>query len=289
MSEFESLLNSYKSRINKQLEGLLPRDDSILSSAMRYSVLNGGKRLRPILVYMTSELGNAKNNSLDTLAGAIELIHCYSLIHDDLPSMDNDDLRRGNPTTHKKYDEATAILAGDALQPLAFKLLSQMDAPDQSKLAIINNIANACGHLGMVGGQIKDIHSDDIKDVEALDLMHSQKTGRLIQTSLETAAILCGLSANEVSMLSEYGSKIGLAFQIQDDIIDIESPSYISGKDQGSDIDQDKITYPAIAGLEESKIRAKELASEAKKILQPLSKNADNLHKLAEYVVSRET
>lgn len=289
MSEFESLLNSYKSRINKQLEGLLPRDDSILSSAMRYSVLNGGKRLRPILVYMTSELGNAKNDSLDTLAGAIELIHCYSLIHDDLPSMDNDDLRRGNPTTHKKYDEATAILAGDALQPLAFKLLSQMDAPDQSKLAIINNIANACGHMGMVGGQIKDIHSNDIKDVEALDLMHSQKTGRLIQTSLETAAILCGLSANEVSMLSEYGSKIGLAFQIQDDIIDIESPSYISGKDQGSDISQDKITYPAIAGLEESKIRAKELASEAKKILQPLSKNADNLHKLAEYVVSRET
>ena len=289
MSEFESLLNSYKSRINKQLEGLLPRDDSILSSAMRYSVLNGGKRLRPILVYMTSELGNAKNESLDTLAGAIELIHCYSLIHDDLPSMDNDDLRRGNPTTHKKYDEATAILAGDALQPLAFKLLSQMDAPDQSKLAIINNIANACGHLGMVGGQIKDIHSNDIKDVEALDLMHSQKTGRLIQTSLETTAILCGLSANEVSMLSEYGSKIGLAFQIQDDIIDIESPSYISGKDQGSDISQDKITYPAIAGLEESKIRAKELASEAKKILQPLSKNADNLHKLAEYVVSRET
>ena len=289
MSEFESLLNSYKSRINKQLESLLPRDDSILSSAMRYSVLNGGKRLRPILVYMTSELGNAKNDSLDTLAGAIELIHCYSLIHDDLPSMDNDDLRRGNPTTHKKYDEATAILAGDALQPLAFELLSQIDAPDQSKLAIINNIANACGHLGMVGGQIKDIHSNDIKDVEALDLMHSQKTGRLIQTSLETAAILCGLSANEVSMLSEYGSKIGLAFQIQDDIIDIESPSYVSGKDQGSDIDQDKITYPALAGLEESKIRAKELASEAKKILQPLSKNADNLLKLAEYVVSRET
>jgi geranylgeranyl pyrophosphate synthase len=289
MSEFESLLNSYKSRINKQLESLLPRDDSILSSAMRYSVLNGGKRLRPILVYMTSELGNTKNDSLDTLAGAIELIHCYSLIHDDLPSMDNDDLRRGNPTTHKKYDEATAILAGDALQPLAFELLSQIDAPDQSKLAIINNIANACGHLGMVGGQIKDIHSDDIEDVEALDLMHSQKTGRLIQTSLETAAILCELSANEVSMLSEYGSKIGLAFQIQDDIIDIESPSYISGKDQGSDISQDKITYPALAGLEESKIRAKELASEAKKILQPLSKNADNLLKLAEYVVSRET
>ena len=289
MSEFESLLNSYKSRINKQLEGLLPRDDSILSSAMRYSVLNGGKRLRPILVYMTSELGNAKNDSLDTLAGAIELIHCYSLIHDDLPSMDNDDLRRGNPTTHKKYDEATAILAGDALKPLAFELLSQMGAPDQLKLAIINNIANACGHMGMVGGQIKDIHSNDIKDVEALDLMHSQKTGRLIQTSLETTAILCGLSANEVSMLSEYGSKIGLAFQIQDDIIDIESPSYISGKDQGSDISQNKITYPAIAGLEESKIRAKELASEAKKILQPLSKNADNLHKLAEYVVSRET
>ena len=189
----------------------------------------------------------------------------------------------------KKYDEATAILAGDALQPLAFELLSQIDAPDQSKLAIINNIANACGHLGMVGGQIKDIHSDDIEDVEALDLMHSQKTGRLIQTSLETAAVLCGLSANEVSMLSEYGSKIGLAFQIQDDIIDIESPSSISGKDQGSDLELDKITYPSIVGLEESKDKARQLAEEAKEILQPLAKNTDNLCNLADYIVSRKT
>ena len=136
------------------LEGLLPSDDSILANAMRYSVLNGGKRLRPILVYIVSELGSAEGDSLDILAGSIELIHCYSLIHDDLPSMDNDDLRRGIPTTHKEYNEATAILAGDALQPLAFELLSRINTSDKNKIAIIESLAKACGYKGMVGGQI---------------------------------------------------------------------------------------------------------------------------------------
>ena len=289
MSEFESLLGSYQKRINQTLEGLLPSDDSILSEAMRYSVLNGGKRLRPILVYLSSELGEASHDSIDTLAGSIELIHCYSLIHDDLPSMDDDDLRRGNPTTHKKFDEATAILAGDALQPLAFELISNLDTSDSNKITIVNCLANACGYSGMVGGQIKDIHSKEINTVQDLDIMHSQKTGRLIQASLETSGILSGLDQKDIEALNKYGKKIGLAFQIQDDIIDIESPSSISGKDQGSDINQNKITYPSIVGLEESRTRARELASEAKEMLHLSHKNADNLHKLADYIVQRKT
>ena len=289
MSEFEKLLTSYQNRINSKLESLLPSDDSILSEAIRYSVLDGGKRLRPILVYLIGELGNAEKDSLDILAGSVEIIHCYSLIHDDLPSMDDDDLRRGKPTTHKKYDEATAILAGDALQPLAFELISNLDTSDSNKIAIVNCLANACGYLGMVGGQIKDIHSKEINTVNELDIMHSQKTGRLIQASLETSGILSGLDQKDIEALSKYGEKIGLAFQIQDDIIDIESPSSISGKDQGSDINQDKITYPSIVGLEGSRTKARELASEAKEILHLSQKNTDNLYKLADYIVQRKT
>ena len=289
MSEFEKLLTSYKNRINSKLESLLPSDGSILSEAIRYSVIGGGKRLRPILVYLIGELGNAKNDSLDILAGSVEIIHCYSLIHDDLPSMDDDDLRRGKPTTHKKYDEATAILAGDALQPLAFELISNLDTSDSNKITIVNCLANACGYLGMVGGQIKDIHSKEINTVHDLDVMHSQKTGRLIQASLETSGILSGLDKKDIETLSKYGEKIGLAFQIQDDIIDIESPSSISGKDQGSDINQEKITYPSIVGLEGSRTKARELAYEAKEILHLSQKNTDYLHKLADYIVQRKT
>ena len=289
MSDFEKLLTSYQNRINSKLECLLPSDDSILSEAIRYSVLDGGKRLRPILVYLIGELGSAENDSLDILAGSVEMIHCYSLIHDDLPSMDDDDLRRGKPTTHKKYDEATAILAGDALQPFAFELVTTINISDRKKLSIIKSLAEACGYQGMVGGQIKDIHSQDIKDVESLDIMHSQKTGRLIQSSIETAGILSNLRKQDIESLIEYGDKIGLAFQIQDDIIDIESPSTLSGKDQGSDIEKDKLTYPSIVGIENSKVRAFDLAKEAKEKLQLLDRNTDNLCKLADYIVSRKT
>ena len=289
MSEFDKLLTSYQNRINSKLESLLPSDGSILSEAIRYSVIGGGKRLRPILVYLIGELGNAKNDSLDILAGSVEIIHCYSLIHDDLPSMDDDDLRRGKPTTHKKYDEATAILAGDALQPFAFELVTTINISDRKKLSIIQSLAEACGYQGMVGGQIKDIHSHDIKDVESLDIMHSQKTGRLIQSSIETAGILSNLRKEDIESLIEYGDKIGLAFQIQDDIIDIESPSTLSGKDQGSDVEKDKLTYPSIVGIENSKVRAFDLAEEAKEKLQLLDRNTDNLCKLADYIVSRKT
>ncbi len=288
MSEFEKLLESYQARVNQKLEVLLPDDDSILISAMRYSVLNGGKRLRPILAYLTGELNDTEAEYIDTLASSLELIHCYSLIHDDLPAMDDDELRRGNPTTHKKFDEATAILAGDALQPLAFELISTIKTSDRNKVQMISSLSEACGYLGMVGGQIKDINSNQIKDLESLDSMHSEKTGRLIQASIETAGILSGLSASDIESLKEYGGKIGLAFQIQDDIIDIESPASVSGKDQGSDIGKDKTTYPSLVGLEASKVRAQELSNDAKKILQPINKNTDNLDKLADYIVSRK-
>ena len=288
MSEFEKLLGSYQARVNQKLEVLLPPDDSILTSAMRYSVLNGGKRLRPILAYLTGELNDTEAEYMDTLASSLELIHCYSLIHDDLPAMDDDELRRGNPTTHKKFDEATAILAGDALQPLAFELISTIKTTDRNKVQMINSLSKACGYLGMVGGQIKDINSNQIKDVESLDSMHSEKTGRLIQASIETAGILSGLSPSDIESLKEYGGKIGLAFQIQDDIIDIESPATVSGKDQGSDIGKDKTTYPSLVGLEASKVRAHELSKDAKKILQPINKNTDNLAILADYIVSRK-
>ena len=288
MSEFEKLLESYQARVNQKLEVLLPDDDSILISAMRYSVLNGGKRLRPILAYLTGELNDTEAEYIDTLASSLELIHCYSLIHDDLPAMDDDELRRGNLTTHKKFDEATAILAGDALQPLAFELISTIKTSDRNKVQMISSLSEACGYLGMVGGQIKDINSNQIKDVESLDSMHFEKTGRLIQASIETAGILSGLSASDIESLKEYGKKIGLAFQIQDDIIDIESPASVSGKDQGSDIGKDKTTYPSLVGLEASKVRAQELSNDAKKILQPINKNTDNLDKLADYIVSRK-
>ena len=288
MSEFEKLLESYQARVNQKLEVLLPDDDSILISAMRYSVLNGGKRLRPILAYLTGELNDTEAEYMDTLASSLELIHCYSLIHDDLPAMDDDELRRGNPTTHKKFDEATAILAGDALQPLAFELISTIKTSDRNKVQMISSLSEACGYSGMVGGQIKDINSNQIKDVESLDSMHFEKTGRLIQASIETAGILSGLSASDIESLKEYGGKIGLAFQIQDDIIDIESPASVSGKDQGSDIGKDKTTYPSLVGLEASKVRAQELSNDAKKILQPINKNTDNLDKLADYIVSRK-
>ena len=190
---------------------------------------------------------------------------------------------------HKKYDEATAILTGDALQPFAFELVTTIDISVENKLSIIKSLAQACGYQGMVGGQIKDIHSNDIKDVKSLDVMHSQKTGRLIQSSIETAGILSGLRKQDIESLIEYGDKIGLAFQIQDDIIDIESPSAISGKDQGSDIEKDKPTYPSIVGIENSKVRAFDLAKEAKEKLQLLERNTDNLCKLADYIVSRKT
>jgi len=287
MIDFENLLKKYRDQVNKALQEALPSESSLIIEAMRYSVLNGGKRLRPVLVYLSSDLNQCDQKARDLSACAVELIHCYSLIHDDLPSMDNDDLRRGNPACHIKFDEATAILAGDALQPLAFELICGINIKEKTKTLILSKLANASGFSGMVGGQVKDIQMNNEVTVEELDLMHFQKTGRLIQTSLEIGGLLSDLEEENIKLLNLYGEKIGLAFQIQDDIIDIESPASVSGKNQGSDIVQNKITYPSVVGIEESKAKAYKLAEEAKEILVPLSKKADNLRFLADYVVNR--
>ena len=289
MSDFENLLKKYRDQVNKNLKEVLPSEDSLLTEAMRYSVLNGGKRLRPILVYLSSDLGQCDQRDRDLSACVVELIHCYSLIHDDLPSMDNDDLRRGSPTCHVQFDEATAILAGDALQPLAFELICKINVQENIKVLLLSKLAKACGFSGMVGGQVKDIYMDEKVTIEELDLMHFQKTGRLIQTSLEIGGYLSQLEEETIELLGNYGEKIGLAFQIQDDIIDIESPALVSGKNQGSDLNQNKITYPSMVSLEGAKSKANQLAEEAKEILVPLSQKADNLRMLADYVVSRNS
>ena len=290
MSEFEDLIRAYQERVNQALKTALPPiNNSRLVDAMRYSVLNGGKRLRPILVYLSSELGKTETSIADTAACAVEFIHCYSLIHDDLPAMDDDKLRRGKPTCHIKFDEATAILAGDALQPMAYELICSLEnLPDTTKISMVNSLTKACSHNGMVEGQMKDIQLNKAVSVDALDLMHEQKTGRLIEASIELGGLIGGLNSDELLILKAYGQKIGLAFQIRDDIIDVESPSSESGKPQGSDAMKEKITYPSLVGIKESKIRSQELAEEALEILTSLNLKTDKINSLTSYVVTRK-
>jgi|TARA_B110000914_G_scaffold109606_1_gene95995 geranylgeranyl pyrophosphate synthase len=289
MPEFEDLIQAYQERVNQALKiALPPINNSRLVDAMHYSVLNGGKRLRPILVYLSSELGKTETSIADTAACAVEFIHCYSLIHDDLPAMDDDKLRRGKPTCHIKFDEATAILAGDALQPMAYELICSLEnLPDTTKISMVNSLTKACSHNGMVEGQMKDIQLNKAVSVDALDLMHEQKTGRLIEASIELGGLIGGLNSDELLILKAYGQKIGLAFQIRDDIIDVESPSSESGKPQGSDAMKEKITYPSLVGIKESKIRSQELAEEALEILTSLNLKTDKINSLTSYVVTR--
>tara|TARA_B110000093_G_scaffold92108_1_gene99552 strand:- start:66 stop:941 length:876 start_codon:yes stop_codon:yes gene_type:complete len=289
MPEFEDLIQAYQERVNQALKiALPPINNSRLVDAMHYSVLNGGKRLRPILVYLSSELGKTETSIADTAACAVEFIHCYSLIHDDLPAMDDDKLRRGKPTCHIKFDEATAILAGDALQPMAYELICSLEnLPDTTKISMVNSLTKACSHNGMVEGQMKDMQLNKAVSVDALDLMHEQKTGRLIEASIELGGLIGGLNSDELLILKAYGQKIGLAFQIRDDIIDVESPSSESGKPQGSDAMKEKITYPSLVGIKESKIRSQELAEEALEILTSLNLKTDKINSLTSYVVTR--
>lgn len=290
MPEFEDLIQAYQERVNQALKiALPPINNSRLVDAMHYSVLNGGKRLRPILVYLSSELGKTETSIADTAACAVEFIHCYSLIHDDLPAMDDDKLRRGKPTCHIKFDEATAILAGDALQPMAYELICSLEnLPDTTKISMVNSLTKACSHNGMVEGQMKDMQLNKAVSVDALDLMHEQKTGRLIEASIELGGLIGGLNSDELLILKAYGQKIGLAFQIRDDIIDVESPSSESGKPQGSDAMKEKITYPSLVGIKESKIRSQELAEEALEILTSLNLKTDKINSLTSYVVTRK-
>jgi geranylgeranyl pyrophosphate synthase len=288
-------LEEYQQRIEQVLDRCLSLPDSgtaRLREGMRYSVLGGGKRLRPVLVYTTGQCLGAPLEQLDIPAAAVELVHVYSLVHDDLPAMDDDDLRRGRATCHRAFDEATAILVGDALQALAFDVLSH-DASGAiapaARLKMIRILAYASGTSGMAGGQAIDLasvgHTLTAPEVEN---MHRRKTGALIQCSVLLGATAAGLSVGpELDALTRFGADIGLAFQIQDDILDVEGETAVLGKSARADIARNKPTYPSTVGLDAARVRARELCDTAISALTPLGKRADALTELARFVVSR--
>ena len=294
---FRERVPEYSARIERVLDRWLPPADKLpqrLHSAMRYAVLGGGKRLRPLLIYATGEALGLSPERLDGPAAAVEIIHAYSLIHDDLPAMDDDALRRGRPTCHIAYDEATAILAGDALQVLAFQILSEdpaMAVTPAARVEMLKSVAVASGSAGMAGGQAIDLAAAGRQlDLAELELMHIHKTGALIRASVLLAAQSApGLEATRFTALDRYAKCVGLAFQIQDDILDVEGETFTLGKQAGADSARNKPTYPSILGLTESKQRAVELRDEAVQALVPLGDSAGPLIWLAEYIVSRES
>jgi farnesyl diphosphate synthase len=260
---------------------------------MRYAVLGGGKRLRPLLIYATGETLGLPSERLDGPAAAVEIIHAYSLIHDDLPAMDDDDLRRGRATCHKAFDEATAILAGDALQVLAFLILAEdpaMAATPATRVEMLKRVALASGSLGMAGGQALDLAAAGKSlDLAGLEHMHIHKTGALIRASVLLAAQSApGLEAGKHQALDHYAKCVGLAFQIRDDILDVEGETATLGKRAGADSALNKPTYPSVLGLEKSKQRAQELKDDAVESLAPFGEAAAPLRWLAEYIVFRE-
>lgn len=295
MMSLKDLMTTYQQRVNTILETWLPTSSiqpANLHQAMRYSVLNGGKRVRPLLVYLTGRTFKVDLLSLDGPACAVELIHAYSLIHDDLPAMDDDDLRRGQPTCHKAFDEATAILAGDALQTLAFYVLSHdpySQATDKQRLEMIHTLALASGSRGMVGGQALDMEAErKTLNLTELENMHIHKTGALIRASVKLGALACPhLDEGLLDKLDHYAKCIGLAFQIQDDILDVEADTVTLGKTQGADQAHHKSTYPSLLGLRGAKQMAQELVAQAIASLNDLDQQANPLRWMAEYIVSR--
>jgi|TARA_B100002019_G_scaffold8484_1_gene6751 farnesyl diphosphate synthase len=291
-----SFLNSNLERINKAIvETLPPRDLSKISQAIHYSVLNGGKRIRPQLVLLMAESLNLNVNSktIDLMAASGELIHSYSLIHDDLPSMDDDDYRRGKLSCHKKFDEATAILAGDAIQPLALEVLTTIEdkkLKPESKLKIINLFAKACGPRGMVEGQSRDLEAEGKEiTVEELDEIHYLKTGKLIEACVESICVLKDdLPNTHLKAFLEFAKKFGLAFQIKDDILDVVGDERVMGKPLNSDSKLNKASYPAIIGLEASQERAEKLCSEALEILSTLPYETSKLIQLSKFIILRD-
>jgi len=285
----------YQQRINnfltKQLDSLIVNDEKLLA-AMRYGLLIGGKRMRPYLAYITGESLGAEQTDIDAIAGALECIHAYSLLHDDLPAMDDDDLRRGKPTCHKAFDEATAILAGDALQTLAFDILAnhQFSEKTQSKqIILVQQLVAASGYQGMCGGQALDLSATD-KNINLVQLkqLHSLKTGALLEASiLMTAECSLQVTSTEKSALKEYAQLIGLAYQVQDDIIDITSTEEELGKPKGSDLAANKSTYPALLGLQGAQEKAENLFQQALQALACLPYNTQSLAEFATFIVKR--
>lgn len=296
---FSHYLNACQERVNHALNLVLPaatQNPTVLHEAMRYATLNGGKRLRATLVYATGEIFNdSKDISgdvylplLDAAACAVELIHSYSLVHDDLPSMDNDTLRRGQPTCHVKYGEATAILVGDALQSLAFQCLA--NAKFSSNLLVIAELAKSAGSLGMAGGQALDIlHTGTTLTIDELKNIHEMKTGALIIAAVRMAALSSKhMTEQELKHLTQYAAYLGLAFQVQDDILDVTGSTHDLGKTSGKDQEQEKITYVSVLGLEKAKRYAEELSEKALECLNIFDQKADRLRELVRYAVSRE-
>lgn len=294
---FSDFLRACQQRINKKLDYLLPAPEdstcssSQLKSALRYSLLNGGKRIRPVLSYAAAEALGGINQDTDLVASSVELIHAYSLIHDDLPAMDDDDLRRGKPTCHIKYDEATAILAGDALQSLAFEQLTKLQhIQPETSLQLIVCLAKAAGANGMVEGQAIDILSvDQTLNLQQLEHMHHKKTGEMILASITMGALSTGnVTTDQLSALETYGRAIGLAFQVQDDILDVISDTSVLGKQQGADQALNKPTYTALLGLDGAKEKAQQLHTQAINALSIFNHQANQLRAVADYIVSRD-
>jgi farnesyl diphosphate synthase len=293
---FPARLAEFRDRIERVLERWLPPAERVprrLHEAMRYSVLGQGKRLRPVLLYATGHALRVAAERLDGAAAAVELIHAYSLVHDDLPAMDDDDLRRGRPTTHKAFDEATAILAGDALQVLAFRILASdpgLDAFPAVRVRMMELLAAASGTEGMAGGQALDLAAIGRRlTLEELDEMHRRKTGALIRASvLMAAAAAPALEEARAAKLDAFARHIGLAFQIQDDILDVEGDPLMLGKATGADSARNKPTYPSVAGMERSKERCRELQALAVATLEDFGDGAEELRWLADYVVARD-
>ncbi|MBY6018081.1 (2E,6E)-farnesyl diphosphate synthase [Halomonas denitrificans] len=288
-------LSHYQTRVNAALERIfddLPVTDRRLLDAMRYGTLLGGKRVRPFLVYATGTMLGAKEDDLDSLAAAVECIHAYSLIHDDLPAMDDDHLRRGQPTVHIAFDEATAILAGDALQGLAYELLAEAPLPvalEGNRIAMLRSLARASGYQGMCGGQAIDLASTGKRiELDALQQLHRLKTGALIRSAVEMGSYgVADLPTEHRNALLRFAEAIGLAFQVQDDILDITADTEQLGKPQGSDQAADKSTFPALLGLDGARDAAQTLYQDALTALAELPYNTEHLQAFARYIVER--
>jgi len=287
----EALAARWADRIEAALERSLPAESAIptrLHAAMRHATLGGGKRIRPRLVYAAGHLVHADETALDAAAVAIELIHAYSLVHDDLPAMDDDALRRGQPTVHIAYDEATAILVGDALQSLAFQVLADAPMPAETRITAVALLARAAGAAGMCGGQQLDMDATGhAQDLPALETLHAMKTGALIRAAVGLGALAGGADATLRAQLDDFAADLGLAFQIRDDILDVEADATQLGKTAGKDALQDKATYPSLLGLAESKARLAALAQKMRAALGPLGNRADALRAVAEFAVAR--
>jgi geranylgeranyl diphosphate synthase type II len=290
--DFEAYLKSARQRVEAALDAsLAPERPESLREAMRYSLLAGGKRLRPILCLAAFELAGGEGDLAMPTAVALEMIHTMSLIHDDLPAMDNDDLRRGRPTNHKMFGEAKAILAGDALLTRAFEMVS-LRSPGVSAdrlLQVVGELSLASGAPGLVGGQVVDLESEcKSVDLETLEYIHLHKTGALLRACVISGALVAGADATLQTALHTYARGIGLAFQIIDDILDVTASSAVLGKTAGKDLTADKTTYPKLMGLEESRRRADGLVTEAKAALEPWRDRAGPLLALADYITSRD-